>query len=75
VSVADIVNVTHTPAAWLIDHSAIPTLWLSQAAGVWVTLTISATDTPSAAAILHKIAMLGLAGYRQCDPYACRLAD
>ncbi|MBS6035163.1 MAG: helix-turn-helix transcriptional regulator [Pantoea sp.] len=33
VSVADIVNVTHTPAAWLIDHSAIPTLWQGEQGG------------------------------------------
>ncbi|MHA6313765.1 XRE family transcriptional regulator [Pantoea sp. S-LA4] len=33
VSVADIVNVTHAPAAWLIDKSAMPTLWRGEQGG------------------------------------------
>lgn len=33
VSVADIVNVTHAPAAWLIDKSAMPTLWSGEQGG------------------------------------------
>jgi len=33
VSVADIVNVTHAPAAWLIDKGAMPTLWRGEQGG------------------------------------------